>query len=304
MKVAAVVTTFNRPDLLGECLNSLLQQSRPLDEILVIDDCSSQETELAVRSFSPSNVHYIRFAKNMGSAYAFYYGIKVAYERSADWVWIIDDDSVLSKEALTELLSFVELQDQELISAVATRVVDILGFDQVHHRGEFSFKKLEINPIIITDALPFRIRMSSWTGLLINRGAITRVGLPDEKYFIDVADIDYTLRLNKVGAIYCVPNSILVHNDGITGQLSSVQRRRRRTRAWREYYGLRNIVYLGLKLGRSSTWVYFRGGYLLGRKILGIIVYDTCKAKRMKFLLHGFLDGVSGRMIRRYGPND
>ena len=67
MKISAVVTTYNGRALLGECIESLLAQTRPFDEIVVVDDASPENDEAYVRECFPA-VRTLRLARNFGHA--------------------------------------------------------------------------------------------------------------------------------------------------------------------------------------------------------------------------------------------
>ena len=77
-EVAAVVVTYNRKDLLQQCVNKLQNQTCSLD-ILIIDNASTDGTgELFVGS--PNNVFYINTGANLGGAGGFSFGTKKAAE--------------------------------------------------------------------------------------------------------------------------------------------------------------------------------------------------------------------------------
>jgi rhamnopyranosyl-N-acetylglucosaminyl-diphospho-decaprenol beta-1,3/1,4-galactofuranosyltransferase len=130
-KVAAVVVTYNREQLLSECLEAIKNQSRKLDAIYIVDNKSDKPTpELLIKKgwidnfpeISPEeneiqekrieneqngislNVVYIRKKENDGGAGGFYEGIKQAYEGGYDLIWIMDDDVIPRLEALQELI--------------------------------------------------------------------------------------------------------------------------------------------------------------------------------------------------------
>ncbi|MFY9636747.1 MAG: glycosyltransferase, partial [Cellulosimicrobium cellulans] len=92
-QVAAVVVTYNRVDKLGRVLDSILAQTRPVDRLIVIDNASTDSTPqlLSVYDDDP-RVEIVRLDSNTGGAGGFSAGMERAYERGADWVWIMDDD--------------------------------------------------------------------------------------------------------------------------------------------------------------------------------------------------------------------
>ena len=99
--VIAVVVTFNRQQLLSECIAALRNQTRKVDKILVINNGSTDDTinwlnnQADIEFFSQDNV---------GSAGGFYTGIKMAYDSGYSWIWLMDDDGYPKADALEMLL--------------------------------------------------------------------------------------------------------------------------------------------------------------------------------------------------------
>lgn len=106
-RLSVIIPTFNRAVLLGHTLGNLLEQSRPPDEIIVVDDGSTDDTELLVRSLS-SSIKFIR-QSNQGPGAARNAGLRVA---TGDFVQFQDDDDLFS-------LNKLEVQEQLLIHSGA-----------------------------------------------------------------------------------------------------------------------------------------------------------------------------------------
>ena len=105
-QVAAVVVTYNRVDKLGRVLDSILAQSRPVERLIVIDNASTDSTPQLLATYAgDARVEVLRLDSNTGGAGGFAAGMERAYERGADWVWIMDDDCYTEEDALEKLLS-------------------------------------------------------------------------------------------------------------------------------------------------------------------------------------------------------
>jgi glycosyltransferase involved in cell wall biosynthesis len=87
MTITAIITTFRRPEWLVEAIESVLRQSRPVDEILVVDAGTAEETKTAVATFGPS-VRYLQMA-DRGLSASRNFGVQHA---TGDWVAFLDDD--------------------------------------------------------------------------------------------------------------------------------------------------------------------------------------------------------------------
>ncbi|MER3603731.1 MAG: hypothetical protein C4298_08345, partial [Thermus sp.] len=86
-RVCAVVVTYNRKELLRECLETLRGQTRKVDHILVVDNASTDGTEEVLRAEFPE-VEVLRLPENQGSSGGFHEGMKRAYEEGFDWLWL------------------------------------------------------------------------------------------------------------------------------------------------------------------------------------------------------------------------
>ena len=101
-RIAAVVVTRNRIELLQRCVAHLLQQTRPLDAIYVVDNGSTDGTVELISSDQLPVIPMIH-QKNAGGAGGQYLGLKRAYDDGFDWVWTMDDDGYPAQEALASL---------------------------------------------------------------------------------------------------------------------------------------------------------------------------------------------------------
>ena len=96
-KVIAVVVTYNRQALLEQCIDALKKQTRKVDQILVINNGSTDKTETWLRS--QTGIEFIT-QENIGGAGGFHTGIKTAFEKSFTWMWLMDDDGYPKEDAL------------------------------------------------------------------------------------------------------------------------------------------------------------------------------------------------------------
>jgi glycosyltransferase involved in cell wall biosynthesis len=101
MKVSAIIPTYNRKDYLRRAVDSVLSQSVPVDEIIIVDDGSSDGTGEAVARWYGSQVRLIR-QENSGVSGARRRGIS---EASGEWVAFLDSDDEWTPERNAQLLS-------------------------------------------------------------------------------------------------------------------------------------------------------------------------------------------------------
>ena len=100
MRVLAHIHTYNDADIIDRTVECLLQQTRPVDGILVVDNASTDET-LARSSIKYARV--VRHSENQGTSGTVYTGMQFALENSYDWIWVFDADSNPEPDALEKL---------------------------------------------------------------------------------------------------------------------------------------------------------------------------------------------------------
>jgi len=96
--VSAIVPTFNRAHLIAECLESLLRQTRPLAEIIVVNDGSTDKTVEVLQGYA-GRVQVIN-QNNAGKAAALN---RALAESHGYYIWICDDDDVAEPDACANL---------------------------------------------------------------------------------------------------------------------------------------------------------------------------------------------------------
>ncbi len=210
----AVVVTFNRRALLEKCLDALAAQTRALDRILVVDNASTDGTPEWVATERP-DVDLLALEENAGGAGGFHAGLAAAHAGGAEWVWLLDDDTIARPDALAALLAVDEGHDGRgrgdlprplLLSSRAEWV------DGRLHPMNFPAFKRDLAAVIDAaehGVIPFRT--ATFVSLLVHRDAVDRFGLPCREYFIWSDDIEYTARVTRHAPGYFVPDSVVVH---------------------------------------------------------------------------------------------
>ena len=89
-KVIAVVVTYNRRQLLSECIDALRRQTRKVDAIFVVNNGSTDDTEEWLQA--QPDVDFVT-QQNLGGAGGFARAIQTGYVRGYQWIWCMDDDA-------------------------------------------------------------------------------------------------------------------------------------------------------------------------------------------------------------------
>lgn len=101
-EISVIIPTFNRAAMVCDCVASVLAQEGVSLEIIVVDDCSPDDTKTRVgeRFGGDPRVRYIRNERNSFQAVSRNNGAKIA---TGEFLLFLDDDNILGKDALVSL---------------------------------------------------------------------------------------------------------------------------------------------------------------------------------------------------------
>jgi rhamnopyranosyl-N-acetylglucosaminyl-diphospho-decaprenol beta-1,3/1,4-galactofuranosyltransferase len=278
--VCAVVVTYNRHDLLLECLDRVQRQSRQPDHVLVVDNASNDETpEMLARR---EGVEVLTLEENIGSAGGFAEGVRVAHGGSYDWLWLLDDDTFCDETCLEALLAGIRRAPREA-SVMCSVVRWRDGTLHPMNRPWLRFGRREEFAEAGGAGLAL-IRSATWVSTMIRREAVDEHGLPPAHFFVWSDDRQYIGGVLRNGTGYVVPESIAWHwtpeaHDTVTD-----------TRG-RFYYRARNQLWV---LRGSSFQGVDRVFGLVGY-VKGVITYvrrSPSKSRALRTVGRGIRDGL------------
>lgn len=194
--LTVAITTYNRKDELGECLEKVLAQDYPC-EILVIDDASSDGTAEFVRSAYP-RIRVERSEENLGLIGQ---RTRSAHLASGDIIMWIDDDILI--DAPGTLKQLVAAFDRSEIAAVTVPSIDILRDPNRIHQQPPNSQELFITAVYRGGAVAFRRAifnsLGGYDALLYRQGEEMDLALRvyDAGYVIAMADLPPLLHLES-----------------------------------------------------------------------------------------------------------
>jgi len=112
-RVSVIISTYNRKDLLKRAIRSVLNQSMQDFELIVVDDCSTEDVERAVSDFGDPRIRYIRTTQNSGhDSLPKNMGIRAA---DGEYVCFLDDDDEYRIDALKILTRYADESKAEVV---------------------------------------------------------------------------------------------------------------------------------------------------------------------------------------------
>ncbi len=124
--ISIVILTYNRSAYLGQAIESALNQTYPADEILIIDDGSTDDTDQVVKGFDAARLRYIKKPANEGSiAKSRNLAIR---EVQGDYILWLDDDDILLEDTLQKYVGLLLADpDLNLIYGILRYFDDVTG---------------------------------------------------------------------------------------------------------------------------------------------------------------------------------
>lgn len=250
INIVAVVVTNNRLSLLQEAVEAIRQQSYPLERVIVVNNASTDGTqEWLDQQHDLTVIHQ----ENMGGSGGFYTGIKSAMAQNADWIWVMDDDTICRPDTLKILVDSLEQIKEP---------VGFIGSKSVWEDGNPHLMNLPAIKPSFNKNIPFNtfddkgmllVETTSFVSLLINAEAVKAIGLPYKEFFIWGDDQEYTRRITKAGylGLYCL-KSIVLHKTGINYFPDFY--RDKVPNLWKHNYGFRNEFFM---VKKNKGFVYF-----------------------------------------------
>jgi len=303
--IASVTVAYNGAMVLQQHIEALLGQMRPLQEIVIVDNGSSDGTCALIAERYPQ-ITLLKLPENLGVGGGLAAGMAyAALEKRHDWVLTFDQDSVPHEDALKTLLKGMESLNGE------GGEVGIAAAMPVHTETGACYP-----PLIWRDGFvkpsPDLLRQPIWfadlvitSGCMVRRDVVEKVGLPRTDFFIDFVDFEYCLRVRSSGyKIAVIPSAELGHEIGNAREVWFFGRQRLWPgyAPWREYYYSRNLAYAGWHLYPNRGTKRFVLGHL-ARHAGAVVLFSPKKVACLRKMAQGFSDGWRARLGMRFSPN-
>ena len=283
-QVIAVVVTHNRLSALEKCLKLLGDQTRRPEAILVVDSASSDGTSEFLAGLG-DQVSVVRSEENIGGAGGFHIGIKEGWARGYDWLWLMDDDSAPTAQALEELLRCNPPNGATPL-LLSSRVL-WPGDDRLHPMNA-PRPKLESSAVTeaVSDGL-MPLRSTSFVSCLLHRTAVDRYGLPHADYFVWNDDLEYTARVLRRDAGYWVPASVVYHETPDPYVVGAAQ-------PSKFYFEVRNKLFM-LRTRSWSPYDRVRWAKSLVSHTLDFLRHHRFSGESVEAVARGLRDGLRRR---------
>ncbi|OGH04061.1 MAG: hypothetical protein A2W22_00345 [Candidatus Levybacteria bacterium RBG_16_35_11] len=265
-KIFINTLNFNNSDITLKFLNSLreLNKNGLKLYVIIVDNSTKAKINIKEDDFKDLNLKIIDPMENTGFAAGNNIAIKRSLKESADYILIINNDVILDKDLLLELLKNAE--SDEKTGVVVPKIYFAKGYEFHKDRykegelghvfwyagGEIDWKNMIVSHRGVDEVdkgqFEKQIETNFATGccMLVKAEVFKKIGMFDEKYFLYFEDADLSQRVKKAGyKIVYTPKAILWHeNAGSTGGSGS---------NLQDYFISRNRMLFGFKYAPLRT---------------------------------------------------
>lgn len=298
MKVAVVIVNWNLKEDTLECLSSLSRLKLADMELvtIIVDNGSNDGSAAAFRAKFPK-VKVIENKKNLGFTGGNNIGIDYVLKDQVDYVWLLNNDTVVDKSALFFLLSVFkddrvgiagskiyfyrgrEFHRERYQPSQQGKVIwyagGLIDWRNMYatHRGVDAVDQGQFDEIIETEFV-------TGCSMLISDKVFQTIGKLDERFFLYLEDLDFCLRAKRAGfKLVYVPQAVVWHkNAGSTGRAGNLLH---------QYYLTRNRLLIGMRYAPPRTKL------ALIREAARFLVGPNIKRQAV-------IDAVFGRWGERY----
>jgi GT2 family glycosyltransferase len=246
-KVAVVILSWNGLADTLECLESLWRSDYPELSVIVVDNGSSDGSALAIRRHFPT-VRLIEVGRNLGFAGGNNVGLAAALESGAHLVFVLNNDTILSPDCVSELVR--ALDADPAVGIVGPLMQRTIRPDLVDMGGDFDFWFGEVHlHRYVVGKTPEGLLPIDYVwgcGLMVRAQVLHAVGQFDPKYGAYFEDADLCMRARACSYRTAVSTRArMVHKVGRSGE---------KRFAWQTYMRLRNHVLFFLSYARPIQY--------------------------------------------------
>jgi GT2 family glycosyltransferase len=218
-RMAAVVLNYRTPQDTFLAVKSLLASDRSVDDVIVIDNDSSENCRAILRPLA-DNIFYLCAGRNGGFSAGMNVGMRAALARGADTVLLLNSDVVIPPDCIGRLEhglrttrgagiagpAIVARADPGRIASLGIKYDPVSGRMRHHGFGDPSDER-DLSSVRSVDAVAAAL-------MLVTRRALETVGLLDEDFFFGFEDLDFCLRARKAGFATILVGAATAYHEG------------------------------------------------------------------------------------------
>lgn len=289
--VCIVILNYNNYEDTIECINSVKDIEYKNYEIVVIDNCSSNDSVAELKKKFNDTIVLIENDKNLGYAGGNNVGLKYAYDYGFEYVCILNNDTVVKKDFLSKCVEYLEVNKE--VAFVGPIVLEYTNDIVQSSGGRVLVKKgsmEQINTGKKRDEIECEIDCDYISGacMVFKTKLLQSQGYIPENYFLFYEETEWCYRVKKNGyRNVCINSTYIRHKGSISiNQVDGLN----------AYLMARNrIVFYRRNIASGWKYVLFLV-YLFMETIYRTIRYDFNYIRCLGY----YYDGITNKISKRY----
>lgn len=208
--ISVVIPAYNRRDTILRAVNSALNQTYPVLEVIVVDDCSTDGTAEIVEKLCESRIRVLHNSRNFGACKSRNIGIEAA---SGEFIALLDSDDEWMLDKMERQMSALELSGADVCSCRFVKIYDEAansetGVDEILPKCSAGF--------LTRDCLVKESRVSTQT-IIASKKVFDRYMFDDN--IKRLQDYEWTIRASKEFSFYLLDDALVnvfLQDDSIT----------------------------------------------------------------------------------------
>jgi len=250
--VAVIILNLNNYEDTAECLRSLQDSEYDNISVVVVDNGSDDQSPTQLSD--QFDIELIQRETNGGFGGGNNTGIKWVLERKFDYVFLLNNDTVVGSKTIGHLVAALEQKEEygiaapklyyydedDVLQAFGAEIVSWKANTIPYGQGERDFGQYDEQRCVA---------QANGAAMMIDIEVIREVGLFDEDYGFYTDDLDYCYRARDSGfSIVAVPDTSVQHKVSATAGTAS---------PFTAYYTIRGRLLFARNHGSISDWVRF-----------------------------------------------
>lgn len=290
--VYAVVVNYNGAEVTKVCVDSLLAGTGPRVHVIIADNASEEADVARLEQLygDREDVEVVRVPENRHFAGGVNAGAVRALEAGAEYVFVLNNDTVIEPDCVRRLVS--ASREHPRAGIVGPSLLDLtdrhpLSLGERYSAWSLAVPRTLLKVRSVGDGRPYRVGGVMGSALLITRECLEQVGPYDESVLVYYEEVDFCLRARARGFQPIIePNAVVLH-DGLRGFTGGIT-------PYAAYLKCRNQLWLMRKHAGYADWFAF-GPVYLGLVLTSALIYSARgKWDVVRSMFEGTRDGIRG----------
>lgn len=217
--VSVCIPMYNNENVIERTLQSILNQTYKNIEIIIVDDCSKDQSVEKVKNFDDSRIHLFLNNENLGMSGNWNKCVSLA---NGKYIKFICADDILEADCLEKEYTYINQNDQIVMTINDSKLINTKDkavgiFPRYHKKGIMDGKKLARKALIISNFFGMP------SAVMFRKNIFEQVGGFDSAYHY-ILDYDLWIRIAGMGMVYVMPeclNQFRLRKDSNTGNVFS-----------------------------------------------------------------------------------